>query len=178
MGGGEVARYITRHGQDRLHSVVFAAAVTPYMAQTPDNPDGPLSQDQADQMTKAATSDLGSFFDEFITGFFSVDGVLKVSQEQRDAALALCHQAEPAAVLACMEAFGTTDFRDDLPAITVPALVLHGSGDATVPLEGSGRRTHAAIAQSELIVVDDAPHGFNVSHAQQFNQALIGFLSR
>ena len=178
MGGGEVARYVARHGQDRLHSVVFAAAVTPYMAQTSDNPEGPLSQEQANQMTKAAEADLGSFYEEFTTSFFSVDGELKVSEEQREAALALCHQAEPAAVLGCMEAFGTTDFRDDLPDVTVPALVLHGSADAIVPYEGSGQLTHTAIRGSELVVIDDAPHGLNVSHAQQFNHALVGFLSR
>jgi non-heme chloroperoxidase len=77
-----------------------------------------------------------------------------------------------------MKSFGTTDFRADLPKITVPTLVLHGSGDETVPFEGSGRRTHQAIPQSELVVLDGAPHGCNVSHAQDFNQALINFLSR
>jgi non-heme chloroperoxidase len=178
MGGGEVARYVTRHGEDRLHSVVFAAAVTPYMAKTDDNPDGPLSQDQAEQMTKAATADLGAFFEQFITQFFSSNGVLKVTEDQRAAALALCHQAEPGAVLACMESFGTTDFRGDLPKITVPTLVLHGDSDATVPFEGSGQRTHAVIPQSELVVLQGAPHGGNVSHQQEFNEALIGFLSR
>lgn len=60
----------------------------------------------------------------------------------------------------------------------MPTLVIHGAGDATVPYEGSGRRTHEAISQSELVVVDDAPHGFNVSHAQQFNAALLDFLAR
>jgi non-heme chloroperoxidase len=178
MGGGEVARYVSRHGQDRLHSVVFAAAVTPYMAQTEVNPDGPLTQELADQMTKSVTADQGAFFEQFMTDFFSVDGVLKVTEEQRRAALALCHQAEPAAVLACMESFGTTDFRPDLPNVTVPALVLHGNGDGTVPFAGSGQRTHAAIPQSELVVLDGAPHGCNVSHQQEFNAALVSFVGR
>ncbi len=70
-----------------------------------------------------------------------------------------------------MEAFGTTDFREDLTKVTVPTLVIHGDSDATVPFEGSGRRTHEAIAGSELVVVEDAPHGFNVSHALEFNRA-------
>jgi pimeloyl-ACP methyl ester carboxylesterase len=77
-----------------------------------------------------------------------------------------------------MEAFGTTDFREDLPRISVPTLVLHGDGDATVPYEGSGKRTHAAIPQSELVVIPDAPHGCNVSHRDAFNAALVDFLAR
>ena len=77
-----------------------------------------------------------------------------------------------------MEAFGTTDFREDLEKVTIPTLVIHGDSDATVPFEGSGKRTHEAIAHSELVVVDDAPHGLNVSHAQQLNTALLDFLAR
>lgn len=178
MGGGEVARYVTRHGEERLHSVVFAAAVTPYLANTPDNPEGPLTQDQAEQWTKALTADRDGFFDQFTSGFFSVDGVLKVSEDQRMAALALCHQADQGAVLGCMESFGTTDFRQDLTKVTVPTLVLHGSGDGIVPFEGAGLRTHATIPQSELVLIQDAPHGLNVSHQQEFNSALVRFLSR
>ena len=128
-------------------------------------------------MTKDLTASKDAFYDQFTTQFFSVDGQLKVTEEQRRQALALALASKKAA-LACMTSFGTTDFRDDLPNVTVPTLVLHGSGDGTVPFEGSGQRTHAAIPQSELVVIDDAPHGLNVSHAQQFNQALVSFLSR
>ena len=77
-----------------------------------------------------------------------------------------------------MEAFGTTGFREDLTKVTVPTLVLHGDGDATVPFEGSGKRTHQAIAGSELVVVPHAPHGLNVAHADVFNSALLEFLKR
>ena len=178
MGGGEVARYVSRHGHGWLHSVVLAAAVTPYLAQTPDNPEGPLSQEQAEEWTKNLTADRDAFFDQFTTAFFSAGGELKVSEAQRQAALAMCRQADERAVLACMESFGTTDFRPDLPSITVPALVLHGNGDETVPFEGSGLRTHAAIPQSELVVLNGAPHGCNVSHADEFNAALVSFLGR
>lgn len=178
MGGGEVARYITRHGQDRLHSVVLAAAVPPYMLKGDDNPDGPLTEGAAGEMTEGLTSDRTTFFDGFTKDFFSVNGELKVTEEQRQDAIALCHQSDQKAALACMEAFGTTDFRDDLPHVSVPTLVLHGAGDGTVPFDGSGKRTHEAIAGSELVVVEDAPHGFNVSHAAEFNAALLDFLAR
>lgn len=178
MGGGEVARYVSRHGLDRLHSVVFAGAITPYMAKTDDNPDGPLDSDTANGLHDGLDSDRDAFFDQFMTMFFSVGGDLKVTEEQRQAAITLCRQSDQKAALGCMEAFGTTDFREDLPAITVPTLVIHGDGDGVVPFEGSGKLTHAAVPQSELVVIEDAPHGFNVSHAKQFNDALVDFLLR
>jgi non-heme chloroperoxidase len=178
MGGGEVARYISRHGEDRLHSIVFAAAVPPYLAQTGDNPDGPLSGEQAAAMAKGLKEDRDAFFDSFVTDFFSVDGELRVTEAQRQEAIALCRQSDEKAAQKCMESFGTTDFRPDLTNVHVPTLVLHGTGDAVVPFEGSGSRTHEAIAHSELVLLDDAPHGLNVSHAEPFNTALVEFLAR
>ena len=178
MGGGEVARYVTRHGEDLLHSVVFAGAVPPYLARTADNPDGPLTRELADGMAQGLQNDREGFFDRFTTTLFSVGDELKVSRSQRQAAIAMCHEADQRAALRCMESFGTTDFRADLPRITVPTLVVHGDGDAVVPFEGSGRLTHAAIPQSELVVVAGAPHGFTVSHAAEFNRALVSFLAR
>ena len=177
MGGGEVARYISRHGEDRVQSVVFAAAVPPFMLQTEDNPDGPLTQAAANGMEAVLSADRTAFFDTFTKGFFSVDGVLKVSEADRQKAIILCHQSDQAAALGCMKAFATTDFRADLPDVTVPTLVLHGAGDGTVPFAGSGARTHDAIADSDLVVIEGAPHGFNVSHADAFNKALIDFLT-
>lgn len=177
MGGGEVARYIAKHGEERLRSVVFAAAVPPYMAQADDNPEGPLTEDLAGEMEAGLKADRSAFFDQFTTQFFSVGDELKVSEAQRQEAIALCEQSDERGAEECMQAFGTTDFREDLPKVTVPTLVLHGAGDATVPFEGSGKRTHEAIGHSELVVVPDAPHGLNASHADEFNRALIEFLA-
>lgn len=178
MGGGEVARYIPKFGQERLHSIVFAAAIPPYLMKGPDNPEGPLTKEAAKEMSDGLKADRTTFFDGFTKNFFSANGVLKVSEEDRQKAIALCHQSDQAAALGCMEAFGTTDFRDDLKAITVPTLVLHGDADAIVPLEGSGIRTHKAVARSELHVLAEAPHGCNVSHDVDFNSRLIEFLRK
>jgi pimeloyl-ACP methyl ester carboxylesterase len=176
MGGGEVARYFSLFGADRLHSVVFASAVPPFLMHGPDNPDGPLTEDQAARMTEGLTADEDSFYDQFTTGFFSVDGVLAVTEQQRQEALALCKQADKKAALACMAAFGSTDFRGDLPKVSVPTLVLHGDGDATVPYEGSGARTHAAVPGSLVHIIAGAPHGCNTSHPAEWNAALLEFL--
>jgi non-heme chloroperoxidase len=178
MGGGEVARYIARHGESRLHSVVFAAAVPPYLMNTPDNPEGPLQAEKAKQAKRSLALDRNAFFDHFTRDFFSAHGALQVTESQRADAVALCQQSAPHAALACMDSFGTTDFRDDLTQVKVPTLVIHGDADAIVPIEGSGERTHRAVPHSELVVVNNAPHGLNVSHAQAFNDALLAFLRK
>lgn len=176
MGGGEVARYIARCGESRLHSAVFAAAVPPYLMKTADNPQGPLTPEKAQEKRKALEQDRDGYFDQFTRNFFSANGALKVTESQRNAAIALCQQSAQHAALACMDAFSTTDFREDLKKVTVPTLVIHGEADAIVPIEGSGQRTHRAVPHSRLVRVSGAPHGLNVSHPQAFNDALLSFL--
>jgi len=176
MGGGEVARYITRHGESRLHSVVFAAAVPPFLMKTADNLEGPLTPDKAQQMKMALEQDRSAFFDQFTKDFFSANGVLQVTEAQRNEAIALCLQSAQHSALACMDSFAATDFREDLKKVTVPTLVIHGEADAIVPIEGSGQRTHRAVSHSQLVTISGAPHGLNVSHAQAFNAALLSFL--
>lgn len=178
MGGGEVARYVASHGTERLRSVVFASAVPPFLMQGPDNPDGPLTKELPDGMASQLKDDPIGFYDQFTTDFFSANGELMVDELQRQEAIGLCRQADHRAAQACLKAFGTTDFRDDLPKANVPTLVLHGDADAVVPFEGSGKRTHEAIAGSEVRLIAGAPHGCNVSHADEFNQALLDFLAR
>ncbi|MFD4639008.1 alpha/beta fold hydrolase [Lentzea sp. NPDC058436] len=176
MGGGEVARYIANFGPQRVRDVVFASAITPFLLQSGDNPEGPLTKSQAAGMAASLTKDRDEFFDGFVTEFFSADGELKVTREQWQEARDLCDQADKKAALACMGIFGATDFRDDLAKFSVPALVLHGDSDATVPYEGSGARTHLAVAGSRQHVIAGGPHGVNVSHADEWNRVLIEFL--
>lgn len=178
MGGGEVAQYIADYGESKLHSVVFAGAITPMMMNLPNNPDGPLEKSKAAKMTLDLTTDSDAFFDNFTKQFFSpnANGLLAVSEAQRQEAIVICKQASKVAALEAMQAFGLADFRDDLKKVSIPTLVIHGDADGIVPLEGSGLRTHRAIAHSQLKVIKGAPHGFNVSHADEFNTALIEFL--
>jgi pimeloyl-ACP methyl ester carboxylesterase len=176
MGGGEVARYIGRHGESRLHGVVFASAVPPCLMKSAYNPDGPLTPEKAQQSKHALEQDRSAFFNQFTRDFFSSNGVLQVTEAQRSEAIALCNQSAQVAALACMDSFDTTDFREDLKKVTVPTLVIHGDADAIVPFEGSGLRTHRAVPHSTLVSVKGAPHGMNVSHANAFNDALLSFL--
>ncbi len=176
MGGGEVARYIARCGESRLHSVVFAAAVPPCLMKSADNPQGPLTPEKAQQKKQAFEQDRSAYFDEFTKNFFSANGALLVTEAQRAEAIAICQQAAPHAALACMDAFASTDFREDLKKVRVPTLVIHGDADAIVPMEGSGLRTHRAVPHSKLVTFKGAPHGLNLSHAKAFNEALLSFL--
>lgn len=177
MGGGEVARYVGTHGQDRVRSVVFASAIPPWLLKSDENPDGGLPRAEAEKMQQGLREDRETFFEEFTTNFFSADGELKVTEKQRRAALDLTAQADLDAAVTCIASW-LEDFTHDVSAITVPTLVIHGDSDAIVPVEVSGQRTHDAIPGSQLVVVKDGPHGINVSHAQEFNEALVAFLTR
>lgn len=177
MGGGEVARYVGRHGVDRVHSVVFAAAIPPCLLKDDEHPDGALDLETVAGMQGQLREDPPGFLDGFTTNFFSADGELKVTQAQRQEALDLAAQADVHAAAECIRSW-VTDFTGDLAAVTVPTLVIHGDSDAIVPIEVSGQRTHQAVAGSELVVIQGGPHGINTSHPEEFNAAVIAFLAK
>ena len=178
MGGGEVVRYISKYGTARVAKAVLAAAVPPYLYKSADNPDGGLDDATIASFESGVKSDRIAFLDQFSKGFFSAGSELKVSDFQRQYALSLAEVASPKGTLDCIGAFGRTDFREDLKSVTVPTLVIHGDADGVVPFEVSGKRSAAAIANSELVLIKGGPHGINGSHSQEFNAALISFLAR
>ncbi len=177
MGGGEVARYIGRFGSERIAKAVFAAAVPPFLYKSADNPEGGLDDATIAGFEAGVKADRIAFLDGFMTNFFTAGKTLKVSEAQRAYGRDIGAFASPKGTLDCIAAFGRTDFRADLKKITVPTLVIHGDSDAIVPFEVSGRRTAAAIKGAKLVVVKGAPHGFNASHAAEFNRALLDFLA-
>ena len=177
MGGGEVARYLSAYGSERVAQAVLAAAVPPYLLKTADNPEGALAESDVREMQAAVTKDRQAFLEDFTQKFFTPKGgQLAVSEDQRLFAKALASTASPKGSVDCVEAFACTDFRADLEQMALPVLVLHGDSDQTVPLAASGERAHTMLANSQLQVLEGAPHGCNVSHAEAFNQALIHFL--
>ncbi len=177
MGGGEVARYIGTHGSDRVAKAVFAGAVPPYLYKTADNPEGGLDDATVNGFKSGVTGDRMAFLDGFTTGFFSAGGKLLVSEAQRQYALSIAAVASPKGTLDCIHAFSYTDFRADLAKFKLPTLVIHGDSDAIVPFEVSGARTHKAIAGSQVTLIKGGPHGFNLSHAAEFNRGLLTFLA-
>ncbi len=177
MGGGEVARYIGTHGTGRVAKAVFAGAVPPCLYKSADNPEGGLDDATIKQFQNGVGADRMAFLDGFTTGFFSAGGKLVVSEAQRLYALNIAAFASPKGTLDCIGAFSYTDFRGDLAKFKLPTLVIHGDSDAIVPFAVSGARTHKAIPGSVLSLIKGAPHGFNLSHAAEFNKSLLQFLA-
>lgn len=177
MGGGEVARYVGTHGEDRVHSLVFAAAIPPCLKKDDAHPDGALADEDVEGMQQGLAADPPGFLDGFVTNFYSADGELEVTAEQREAAVALANQADVHAAVQCIRSW-VEDFSGDLAKVTVPTLVIHGDADAIVPLEVSGQRTADQVEGAELHVVAGGPHGINDSHTEEFNRVLLAFLER
>ena len=178
MGGGEVARYLSTYGSERVAKAVFASAVPPYLYKSDDNPDGALDDATIQSFLDGVTQDRIAFLDGFATNFFTAGKDLLVSEPQRQYAVDIAAFASPKGTLECIKAFSYTDFRDDLPKVDVPTLVIHGDSDGIVPFEASGARTAELIKGAQLHVIKGGPHGINASHAQEFNSALLDFLKQ
>ena len=177
MGGGEVVRYLSRYGTDRVSKVVLASAVPPDLFQSDDNPDGGVDDATIESMIAGVKRDRMAFFDGFMDNYFSAGKTMKVSPQQKAYALSQLAVASPKGTIDCITAFSRTDFRDDLTKVTVPTLVIHGDSDNIVPIEVSGQRTAATIPGSVLVVLEDGPHGILVSHAEEWNAAVLQFLA-
>lgn len=176
MGGGEVARYMARHGGARVSKVVFVSAVTPYLLKTPDNPDG-VDASVFEQIYEGLRKDRPDFLATFGKQFFNV-GMLKhpVSQATLDWMQQIAVAASPKATLDCAHAFAGTDFRADLKTISVPSLVIHGDADQTVPLKASGARTVEMLRTVQYKEYSGASHGLFITHKDELNQDLVSFI--
>lgn len=176
MGGGEVARYMSRHQGRGVKQCALISSVVPYMLKTNDNPDG-VEQSVFDQMLDAMLMDRPKFFADFFKDFY---GVGMRSQPVTDEFLlwtrSVAMQGCLRATLACVDSFSKTDFRSDLPAFTVPTLVIHGTDDATVPIDASGRAAAKGIPNSQLKEYEGAPHGLFATHKEQLERDLLMFL--
>jgi len=176
MGGGEVARYLSRHGGRGVTRAGLIGSVVPYVLKAEDNPDG-VERKVFDGMIEAIMGDRAAFFETFFKAFF---GVGFISHPVSDAVLAwawrLAMQAGLEPTIACVRAFSETDFRPDLGAFTMPTLIIHGTADKTVPIDPTARAAAAAIGQSTLIEYDDAPHGLFATEKERFTADLLDFL--
>jgi non-heme chloroperoxidase len=178
MGGGEVARYLSRYPNHAVTHAILIGAVVPYMLKTADNPNG-VPQAIFDQMAEGITKDRAAFWGAFFPDFYG-NGVLRqpVSAEVIEWSRQMAMQASLKATLACAQAFSTTDFRSDLRAFTMPTLVIHGTADKTVPIDTSGRAAAAGIDSSVMLEYDGGPHGLLASHKAQIRDDVLEFLRR
>jgi len=177
MGGGEIARYMSRHNGKSVSAVALVSSIVPYMLKTDDNPDG-VPDEVFQDMTKGMKDDFRSFFTGFFKDFYGVGGPgTQVSEEERHWAWQTTMQSAQYATLKSAAAFAYTDFRPDLPSFTVPTLVIHGTADKTVPIDATGRAAANAIDGATLIEYEDEPHGVFASVTGRLNKDLCEFFS-
>ena len=176
MAGGEIARYMSRHGGARVTKAVLVSCVTPFMLKTEDHPDG-VPSSVFEGMISGLKKDRPSFLADFSKGFFGI-GVLSspVSSELVQWTANLAMLASPKATIDCVTAFGETDFRADMPHFKVPTLVIHGDADKTVPFEISGKAAAATIGGAQLKVYEGGPHAIPLTHKERLTQDLLAFL--
>lgn len=176
MGGGEVARYMSRHGGKNIVQAGLIASVVPYMLKTPDNPDG-TDQSVFDDMTKQMKEDRAKFFKSFYQDFYGVGYVTApVSDEVVEQSWVITMQAGLKPTLECAKSFSSTDFRPDLSAFNVPTLIIHGTSDKTVPIDAAGRAAAKGISNSMLIEYDGSPHGLLATDKERITSDLLKFL--
>jgi pimeloyl-ACP methyl ester carboxylesterase len=169
MGGGEVVRYLARHGAGRVGRVVLVAPTTPYQLKAEDNPQG-VDRTVYDKMVAALQTDRHGYLAA------GAPGLLGSNAEPAlvDWAMSIALQAAPQAQIGCLRALAETDFRHDLAAVTMPTLILYGSADAPItPV--NARRTEAGIAGSRLEIYEGAPHALFVTEQDRFNRDLLAF---
>ena len=176
MAGGEVARYLKRHGAGRVAKAVLVSAVTPFLLKTPDHEEG-VPRETFDEMVRGLSDDRPYFLTSFGRQFFGA-GMLNfgVTNEILQWAHGLAMQASPKATLDCVRAFSETDFRSDMAAFAVPTLVIHGDSDATVPIDVTGRAAARMILGARMIVYPGAPHGLFFTEKLRLNADLVEFL--
>jgi non-heme chloroperoxidase len=177
-GGGEVVRYIARHGQKRVEKVVLIASVPPLMLKTEKNPGGlPLSV--FDDIRTGVTKDRSQFFKDLSLPFYGYNKPgAKASDGVRESFWLQGVQSSIIGAYDCIKAFSETDQTEDLKKIDVPTLVIQGDADQIVPIDDSGRLSAKLVKNGTLKVIPGAPHGLCTTHADVINQELLAFLQK
>ncbi|HVK43759.1 MAG TPA: alpha/beta hydrolase [Micropruina sp.] len=177
MGTGEVARFLARYGSDRVSKAVFLGSLEPYLLITDDNPDGAGPQSFFDGIAEAVAKDRYAFLTGFFSDFYNLSDNLgsRISQEALDASVQVANTAGNAAIAAAPLTW-PTDFRADIAAIHVPALIVHGTADNILPIDATARRFTAALPSATYVEIEGAPHGMLWTHGDEVNRILLDFL--
>jgi non-heme chloroperoxidase len=175
-GGGEVARYIARHGTTRVAKAVLISAIPPLMLKTPANPAGsPI--EVFDGLRTAVQTDRSQFWKDLSIPFYGANRPgAKVSQGLRDSFWAQGMQASFKAAYDCIKVFSETDQTEDLKQFDVPTLILHGDDDQIVPIAGAALQSAKLVKDAVLKVYPGAPHGMPSTHKDQINEDLLAFI--
>ncbi len=177
MGGGEVARYFSKYGSKRVSKAVFVSSVTPFMIKTEGNEDGIDEDVFVDMLAKMKVDRIG-FLDEFGKQFFSAGFISHpVSTPLLEHYRTIAAFSSPIATFECAKAFAQTDFRNDLLAVNVPTLIIHGDNDKVVPIEASGNKTAQIVRGNKYVIYSNAPHGLFYTNRDELNQDLLSFIN-
>ncbi|MBA3898251.1 MAG: alpha/beta hydrolase [Sphingomonadaceae bacterium] len=177
MGGGEVARYLAKHGTAKVGHAALISSVVPFMLKRDDNRDG-VDPSVFDGMKEGIGDDRTAFMQTFGKMFYGVGFIEKpVSQGVLDWTFQMAMMGGLWPTLACANAFATTDFRPDTAAFDLPTLILHGTGDETVPIDTGGRAAAKRIPHARLIEYDGAPHGLLATNKAEVTRDLVNFLN-
>jgi len=178
MGGGEVVRYLTDYGADKIAKAALISSIIPLVKKKKDNPNGVPPKD-IKGILNAVKSDRVGFLKDFHKNFYNYeDNQDKVSEAQLEYDWSIAAYASPRATLKAAEAWANTDFRKELKNVTVPTLVVHGTADNIVPIETSGDQAAKGIKKSTYKKIKGGPHGLNVTHREELNEILINFLKK
>lgn len=177
MGGGEVVRYLTNYGSENIDKVALISSIIPIVKQKEDNPNG-VPQDDLNEIMENLKKNRVTFLETFHKNFYNY-GLLSqtVSQAQLDYDWSIASCASPIATIKCAESWANTDFRPELSNVNVKTLIVHGDDDQIVPIDTAGRQAAEGISNNEFVVIEGAPHGLNVTHADQLNSILANFLT-
>jgi non-heme chloroperoxidase len=177
MGGGEVARYIGKHGSKGVSRAVFISSVPPFLLKAPDNPEG-VDGSVFEGIKQAVSADRYAFFTEFFKNFYNTDVHMgkRISEQAVQSSWNIAAGCSAAASLACVSTW-YEDFRHDLNSVDIPTLVIHGDADRILPIKASGHRTAQLIKGAHLSVIKDGPHCVTWTHADEVNRELTAFLA-
>jgi non-heme chloroperoxidase len=177
MGTGEVARYLGRYGSARVSKAMLIGTIPPFVLKRDDNPDGVNGQVFED-IKAAIANDRYAYFKEFLDAFYNVDVLSpdRISDQAWQASFNVAAGASPYASYACVDTW-LTDFRDDLPKIDVPTLVVHGTEDRILPIAATADRLPELIADARLVRIEGGPHNIGWTHPDEVNNALLEFLN-
>lgn len=170
MGPGEIVRYVTRHGSDRVARIVMLGTITPLLTRTRDNPDGIDAAVFETFRSESLMRDFPKWLDDNVRSFVTP----ATSSDMMGWVKNMAVQASLKALLECHRAITSADFREELAAVTVPVLVIHGDRDVTCPI-GLARRTVELVPNATLSVYEDAPHGLFLTHMDRLNRDLLAF---
>lgn len=176
MGGGEVVRYCTDFGTNKIAKAALISSIIPLVAQKDDNPNG-VPQSDLNDIIEALQDDRVGFLKNFHKNFYNYSNDNKsVSEAQLEYDWSIASHASPIATIQAAKAWAETDFREELKNVDVPTLIVHGDADNIVPKATSGDQAAKGISNNTYKVIKDGPHGLNITHKDEVNKILLDFL--